>query len=154
LADTPHAYPLEMDAEKVARLRGVIEGLGLKISNVNANCSFGYWKPCPPEPLFEPSLISDDESLRSARVRLIERAIGMAGGLSADTVSITTGKPLGGMAPRRAWGELKRGLTPLLQLAHEKGVRIGIEQEPGLLVEWVDELAQLIDEIGAPNLGA
>ena len=33
-----------------------MDGLELTVSNVNANCSFGYWKHAPPEPYFEPSL--------------------------------------------------------------------------------------------------
>ena len=58
LADEPHAYPPKIDAALVDTVRRTLDETGLAVSNVNCNCSFGYWKDAPPEPYFEPSLIS------------------------------------------------------------------------------------------------
>jgi sugar phosphate isomerase/epimerase len=154
LADRPHAYPPDLDDRRIERLRARLGELKLTVSNVNANCTFAYWGDCPPEPVFEPSLCSDDPALRRARADLIRRTIDLAAGIGADCVSITTGKPLGSMSPDRAWDELKRQLDGLLKHAEGRGIKIGIEQEPGLLIEWSDEIAQLIQEMGSPLLGA
>ena len=58
LADVPHAYPPHIDAELTRHVVATLAETGLAVSNVNCNCSFGYWKDAPPEPYFEPSLIS------------------------------------------------------------------------------------------------
>src|SRR3954471_11658749 len=58
LADVPHAYPEAIDAALIKSLRDVLDETGIAVSNINCNCSFGYWKDAPPEPYFEPSLIS------------------------------------------------------------------------------------------------
>src|SRR5262245_45245831 len=64
LADVPHAYPGTVEASS---LRHELDRLGLAVSNVNANCTFGYWKDAPPEPYFEPSLISPNPTHRQDR---------------------------------------------------------------------------------------
>lgn len=154
LADRPHAFVGDLKPQDIERLAGRLRELKLKVSNVNANCTFAFWKDCPPEPVFEPALCSDDPAMRKARADLIRRTIDLAAAIGADCVSITTGKPLGSMSPSRAWDELKRRLEPLLEHAETRNVRIGIEQEPGLLIEWADEIARLADEMGSPLLGA
>ena len=49
---------------------------------------------------------------------------------------------------------LHGALHELLDYAAERSIRIGIEYEPGLLIERYEELAALIDAMGSPNLGA
>src|SRR6476660_3165767 len=71
LADVPHAYPDAIDATLIDRIVKVLAETNLRVSNVNANCSFGYWKDAPPEPYFEPSLISPSPQHRTDRTRLI-----------------------------------------------------------------------------------
>src|SRR5690348_5360233 len=65
LADTPHAYPDAIDGALTDGVKRELETLGLAVSNVNVNCSFGYWKDAPPEPYFEPSLISPNAQHRA-----------------------------------------------------------------------------------------
>jgi sugar phosphate isomerase/epimerase len=105
LADAPHAYPDSLDSSQVASIARELERLDLRVSNINANCSFGYWKDAPPEPYFEPS-------------------------------------------------QLVESLKPILDRAHELGVNVGIECEPGLLVEYVQELDRLIENDSTGRLGA
>ena len=59
--------------------------LGLAVSNVNVNCSFGYWKDAPPEPYFEPSLISPNPRHRDDRIELIGNAMEFAQAVGAPT---------------------------------------------------------------------
>jgi protein FrlC len=154
LADRPHAFVDDLREGDAERIRERLNELELAVSNVNANCTFAHWSDGPPEPIFEPALCSDDPVLRKVRSQLIWKTIDFAAAIGADCVSITSGKPLGAMNPAKAWDELKRQLEPLLAHAQTRGVKIGIEQEPGLLIEWADEIAALADEMGSPLLGA
>jgi sugar phosphate isomerase/epimerase len=154
LADSPHAYPDQIDAALTDRVRSLLAETKLVVSNVNANCSFGYWRHAPPEPYFEPSLISPNPQHRADRQRLILRTIDFAVWIGAGNISITTGRCLGGMPPHMARGQLVESLKPVLAAAERAGVNVGIECEPGLFVEWAEELAELIDRAGSPRLGA
>lgn len=154
LADTPHAYPDQIDAALVDRVRTLLTETQLAVSNVNANCSFGYWRHAPPEPYFEPSLISPDPRHRADRQRLILRTIDFAAAVGAGNISITTGRCLGGMPPHQARGQLVESLKPVLAAAERASINVGIECEPGLYVEWAEELIELIDRVGSPRLGA
>src|SRR5215218_8731074 len=78
LADVPHAYPESIDTTFTASVRRLLDLTGLCVSNVNVNCSFGYWKDAPPEPYFEPSLISPTKQHRDDRGRLINTALDFA----------------------------------------------------------------------------
>src|SRR5580704_13004198 len=89
LADVPHAYPVTMDPFAVNR---ELNRLNLQVSNVNANCTFGYWKDAPPEPYFEPSLISPNPRHRADRAALILRTLKFAKEIGARNISITSGR--------------------------------------------------------------
>src|SRR5579862_2275393 len=102
LADTPHAYPDALDAAAIATIARELNRLNLVVSNVNANCSFGYWKDAPPEPYFEPSLISPNPTHRADRTRLILNTLDFAKAIGARNISITSGRCLGGMPPEKA----------------------------------------------------
>src|SRR3954465_8593371 len=92
LADVPHAWPPTLDERQVAEIRRELEKLNLAVSNVNANCSFGYWKDAPPEAYFEPSLISPNAKHRADRLQLILKTLGFAKAVGAENISITSGK--------------------------------------------------------------
>ncbi len=154
LADKPHLYPDRFSPRRAAKIQAVLSRKGLAISNINANCTFGYWKDAPPEPFFEPSLISPVRQYRAVRAEMIANTLRYAHALGAANISITSGKALPTVPPDKARRQLKESLKPLLDLAHKLNVRIGIESEPGLLIEWAAELAELISVMGSPLLGA
>ncbi len=154
LADIPHAYPAAIDQALIDSVRRELAALQLTVSNVNANCSFGYWKDAPPEPYFEPSLISPNPQHRQDRANLIRRTIDFAAAIGAANISITSGRMLGGMPPARAAAQFRESILPLLDHAERKNVNIGIECEPGLYIEWATELQQWIDDLAHPRLGA
>ena len=154
LADVPHAYPDLLDDQTVRTIRRELDTLGLQVSNINANCAFGYWADAPSEPYFEPSLISPDPKQRTDRARLIRRAIDFAAEVGSKNVSITSGRCLGSMSPDKAAVQLVESIKPLLDHADAFGINVGIECEPGLYVEYVAELRDWIDRLGHPRLGA
>jgi sugar phosphate isomerase/epimerase len=154
LADVPHAYPDAIDDSLVANIRHELARLKLAVSNVNVNCSFGYWRDAPPEPYFEPSLISPNPKHRADRTRLILKALEFARGIGAANISITSGRCLGGMPPDKAAGQFAESIKPILDRADELKVNVGIECEPGLYLEYIAELKDWIDRLGHPRLGA
>lgn len=154
LADTPHAYPDAIDGTLTNGVKRELDALGLAVSNINVNCSFGYWKDAPPEPYFEPSLISPNPQHRADRTRLIRKALEFAKDVGAANVSITSGRMLGGMPPEPAAKQFAESIRPILDRADQLNVDVGIECEPGLYLEYVAELREWIDRLGHRRLGA
>ncbi len=154
LADKPHWYPDHFDPGEADTLRKDLDRLKLQVSNVNANCTFGYWKDAPPEPFFEPSLISPDPRHVADRVRMIQNTLHFARAIGAQNISITSGKALPTMPPDAAMKQLRESLAPVLETAEKLKVRVGIESEPGLFIEYATELRELIDRLGSKMLGA
>ncbi|HTL29557.1 MAG TPA: sugar phosphate isomerase/epimerase family protein [Tepidisphaeraceae bacterium] len=140
LADTPHAYPDAIDDALVKDVNRALERLKLQVSNVNCNCSFGYWKDAPGEPYFEPSLISPNPKHREDRSRMILKALAFAKQIGARNISITSGRCLGGMPPDAAAKQFEESMQPILERAEQLGIDVGIELEPGLFLEYAPEL--------------
>lgn len=154
LADEPHAYPPKIDATLTRDVAAALARTKLAVSNINVNCSFGYWRDAPPEPYFEPSLISPVERYREDRIAMIGQAIEFAKNIGARNVSITSGRMLGDMTPPKAALRFRHSLERVLAIADRSGIDVGIECEPGLLLEYVQELREWIETIGSPRLGA
>lgn len=154
LADIPHAYPPGIDGALTRSVCSALDRLGLQVSNINCNCSFGYWKDAPPEPYFEPSLISPNPRHRADRAAMILRALQFAKDVGARNISITSGRMLGGMPPDKAARQFEQSIRPILDRADALGIDLGIECEPGLFLEYIAELREWIDRLGHPRLGA
>jgi protein FrlC len=154
LADVPHAYPANLTRNEITTIRQELDRLQLQVSNVNANCSFGYWKDAPPEAYFEPSLISPNSKHRADRSELIYKTLEFARAIDAPNISITSGRCLGGMPPDKAAVQLKESLPPILDRADQLGINVGIECEPGLFLEYAAELGDWIARLQHPRFGA
>jgi sugar phosphate isomerase/epimerase len=154
LADVPHAYPATFSASAADALCAELRSLGISVSNVNINCSFGYWTDAPPEPYFEPSIISPDVRRREDRIELIRKGMILAKRIGARNISITSGRMLAGMPPRLAEKQFAESIAGILSFADELDLDVGIECEPGLYIEYVAELREWIDRLGHPRLGA
>jgi len=154
LADTPHLYAPSITHEDVERLVAALQRTGLQVANINANTAVGYYGREFWEPLFEPSLANPDEALRNWRIAYSKRCIDLANALGSPCVSITSGRAVPGATVDQSLKFLRESLIELLDYAEPRGVRLGIEYEPGLLVESYKELASLISEMNTPYLGA
>lgn len=154
LADIPHAYPGTLNSSLILEAAREVERLRLQVSNINANCTFGFFRDPPPEAFFEPSLISPNPRWRDDRIRMIGKAMELAKAVGADCVSITSGKMLGSISPTMADRLLNENLKRVLDLADKWEMKVGIECEPGLFIEYAEELRAWIDRIGHPLLGA
>lgn len=154
LADKPHAWLDTLTPRDVSRLRAQLDELDLFVSNINANCTSGFWSDAPPEPLFEPSLVARDKALREWRIAYTKKALRLGHELGAHNVSITSGKALNGVPPEKAQVLLEDGLKRLLEESDHLQQRLSLEYEPALLIERTAELKALLQKMNSPWLGA
>ncbi|MEW6532183.1 MAG: sugar phosphate isomerase/epimerase family protein [Thermodesulfobacteriota bacterium] len=154
LADVPHLYADSLTEADLERLKALLDSTRLHVANINANTAVGYYGRTFWEPLFEPSLAHPDSDLRRWRIDYSKKCIDIAASLGAPTVSVTSGRPVSGILPTESMTLLHTSLQELLEYAAERSIRIGIEYEPGLLIERHEELAALIERMDSPNLGA
>jgi sugar phosphate isomerase/epimerase len=154
LCDTPHWLSHQVSDEAVAALRQTLNDTGLAISNLNANTANGYFDPLPPENVFEPSLSSSNDTWRSWRIDYTIKTLQLAKQLGANCISVTSGQPASGGKPETGLDILTESLKHICEHADKLGIRVGIEYEPGLLVERASELEALISRVDSPWLGA
>ena len=153
LADEPHAYFPDFADEDREALVEALAATDLAVSNINANTATGYYDDAPPSSFFEPSVIQADADAREWRIEYTKRAIDLAETVDSPAVCLATGRPLPGTLPEEAYDYLLESLREILDYAEPRGVDVGIEFEPELLVENVDETLDLIDDVGRDSLG-
>lgn len=155
LADIPHLFLDGNNPADAEKLREAIERTGITVSNINSNTVRGYaGKRGTWNPVYEPSLTSVDETERRWRIGYTKRCIDLARTLGCPNISLTSGYIMPDTDPRRSMELLKSSLNEILGYAGKKDVRIGLECEPGLLIEYNGELAALISEFDSDCLGA
>jgi sugar phosphate isomerase/epimerase len=154
LADSPHLYADTATDSTLQRLRELVHRTGIHVANINANTAVGYYGRDFWEPLFEPSLANPDPSERTWRIGYSKKCIDMAVALGSPCVSLTSGRMVPGISPEKSMALLQESLEEVLDYAAAKDILVGMEYEPGLLVENSVELAALMESMGAPHLGA
>jgi protein FrlC len=153
LGDEPHAYFPEFGDDDREDLLAALDSTGLAVSNVNANTATGYYNDAPPSSFFDPSIITADDEQREWRIDYTKRAIDLASRTDAPAVCLATGRPLPGNPPERTYEYLLDSLHTILDYADERGVDVGIEYEPELLIECTEEVLALIEDVGRDSLG-
>jgi fructoselysine 3-epimerase len=154
LADIPHAFPNHLSLETIIEIGKLIENLDLTMVNINANTATGYFPTSVVgEVFFEPSLCNRQKEVRNLRVDYTKKCIDLCCYWGAKNLSITSGKCLPGNPPKQANNLFKESLAIILDYAVKKDVLIGIEYEPGLLIERALEAEVVLKEMGCPNLG-
>jgi fructoselysine 3-epimerase len=153
-ADKPHAWLDSFGRGDVSKLQKQIESLDLYVSNINANWTCGFWTDAPPEPSFEPSLISRNRALREWRIAYSKKALRLGKDLGASSVSITSGRMQPGVPPEKAKKLFVDGLSRLLEIAEGLKQNIAIDFEPTLYIAKSNELSALLKKINSPYLGA
>jgi sugar phosphate isomerase/epimerase len=153
LGDTPHAYFPDFDSDDETALADALDETGIAVSNVNANTAMGYYGDAPETAFFEPSVINPDPDLRAWRVEYTKRAVDLAEATGAPAVCLASGSPLPGTLPEEAYEHLLSSLDEILDYAEPRGVDVGVEFEPELLVECTDEALELVDDVGRAGFG-
>lgn len=131
MADAPHAHPASFPIAARVALREQLAELNLAVSNVNAFTLFACGDT------YHPTWIEQDAEKRKARIDHTLAAINLAAEFGAGTVSLQPGGPLIGTAlsESKAAERFAAGLQQVLPVAIQRGIRLAIEPEPGLLIQ-------------------
>ena len=146
MADVPHAYPPDMPADRITRLLDQMQQLSLGVSNINAFTLFALGDT------YHPTWIDADASIRRLRITHTAACIAMAAALGAKTISLQPGGPLLGQSAQGALDWYAQGLHELLPIAHNHGITLTIEPEPGLLIQTSGQCMEFLTRMNDPNL--
>ncbi|MFE7243301.1 TIM barrel protein [Streptomyces sp. NPDC057580] len=78
-------------------------------------------------------------------------ALAVAAGLGAEAVSFWSGGRPAHTEPSLAWNRLVDGCAQVLETARRIGVPLGVEPEPGMLVETIADWRALHQALGPPE---
>ena len=99
----------------------------------------------------EPTLVSPDAAARGRRVEFYKHAVRCAVELESDCVSLWSGAPEQGIPRGLAMDWLVEGLRVVLGYAAERGVVIGFEPEPGMLIDTMARYDELLRRVDVPG---
>lgn len=139
MADVPHMFPAAFTDADAAELRKLIEELGLTVSNVNAFTGFGF----EGGDTYHPTWLEPDAALRRQRIDHTLRAIELTAAIGGRCISVQPGGPCQGRDIDECCKLFADGLSACLDTARACGVTLGVEPEPGLLLERSDQFDRL-----------
>ena len=103
----------------------------------------------------EPTLVSPDPSARRRRVDFLLAAVDLAAELAPEVgtgcLSLWSGVGRDAADDSTNLDRLCTGLDPVLERATKRGVRLGFEPEPGMVIDTLARWALLRDRLGAPE---
>ncbi|NUT52871.1 MAG: sugar phosphate isomerase/epimerase, partial [Saccharothrix sp.] len=136
--DHHHLDPFADDVVKqTERVAARLHELGLRVV-----VETGARYLLDPRRKHHPTLVSEDQAVR---VDFLVRAKQIALDLGADCVSFWSG-----VGSPEAWDHLRSGVAAVLESGPP--VPIGLEPEPGMVVERLDQALRLRTELGNPDL--
>jgi sugar phosphate isomerase/epimerase len=152
MADVPHSWPAGLLGGSKQAIRDAMESAGLAFSNVNAFMMNAIADPR--QPYWYPSFIEPDRHYRQIRIDHTCRALSLCAELGAPHITTEPGGPLAeGQSRQQAIDLFVEILKPLAEHAHELGVLLLIEPEPGLLLETTDQYLEVAERLNAPSVG-
>lgn len=141
--DVHHLHPFRSTEADLARVRRALEERRLRaVVETGARYLLDKWRK------HEPSLISADPEGRARRLDFLRRAIDVAADLGAEAVALFSGRRDPGAAEAEAWAHLEEGLARVLDRAAARGVAVGFEPEPGMLVDDLAGYDRLRERLG------
>ncbi len=147
MGDRPHLYPPDFEYQSLARLKGLIEKLDLKVININSFTLFAVGDT------YLPSWIEPDADRREIRIRHTIESLKVADYLGCKSISIPPGGPLDGMAREDAMPLFLKGLERVIPLAEELNINVLVEPEPDLLIERTQEFKSFIKDVKSGIVG-
>lgn len=139
MADAPHMQPGRFSDADARRIRTLIGDLGLTLSNVNAFTGFCFEKG----DTYHPTWVEPDKKRRQERIDHTKRAIELTAMIGGDHISLQPGGPYLGRDIDELYDTFADGLSQCLATAKSAGVTLGVEPEPGLLIERSDQYERL-----------
>ena len=128
MCDVPHAYPPNLNEDKIKEISNSLIRNKIQISNLNAFTLFGLGDT------YHPSWIENAKDARELRIKHTLDCINLAEKLGAKNISIEPGGPIEVPTNREKYLELfANGIREVLPQAEKKQIKILIEPEPELL---------------------
>ena len=147
MGDRPHLYPPDFKDNNLARLKGLIEKLDLKVININSFTLFAVGDT------YLPSWIEPDADRREIRIRHTIESLKVADYLGCKSISIPPGGPLNGLAREDAIPLFLKGLERVIPLAEALNIKVLVEPEPDLLIERTQEFKSFIKDVKSGIVG-
>lgn len=133
-------------------LLDTLSNLSLAVANINANTAR---EPGSPDAMHGMSFLSsNEEALRRRHILYAMKAIDLAVITDSPCISITSGPaPQSRSATVRARESFVTSLHEILDYAGRKGIKVGIEYEPGLLISRAEDIERILVEFDSDTLG-
>lgn len=145
LCDIPHAYPPDLDKEKIQSIRNLLSSHNMQISNLNAFTLYAI------NDVYHPSWIEDDEKLRESRIQHTIDCLHLAEQVGARNISTEPGGPVNGKIRNPA--ELEKlflaGILRAAKIAEQIEVKILVEPEPALLLENSKQFKNFMSKVNS-----
>ena len=152
MADVPHAWPAGLLPGAKQGIRAAMAKNRLEFSNVNAFMMNAIADRR--QPYWYPSFIDPEPNYRQVRIDHTRRALTLCKELGAPHITTEPGGPIAeGQTRQQAIDLFVEVLKPLAEHAHNEGVLLLIEPEPGLLLETTDQYLEVADRLNAPSIG-
>lgn len=99
----------------------------------------------------EPTLVTADPDGRGRRVGFLNRAVEIASDLGAGCVSLWSGVARDRADAESLWDRLVGGLAQVIDHASARGMPLGFEPEPGMVVDTLAAYRRLLERLGIPE---
>ena len=99
----------------------------------------------------EPTLVSSDPAGRRRRVDFLLAAVDLAAELGSPCLSLWSGIGRDAADESTLLDRLRTGLGPVIERATKRGIRLGFEPEPGMVIDTLARCALLRDSLGRPE---
>jgi hydroxypyruvate isomerase len=139
-----HLHPLHSPPERVAAIGEYCSRYGIPLV-----CLAAGGEKLASDLSYEPSLITLDADGRRFRIDLLKKALRMAQQLKIPVLNFNSGRLQQGVAPERAWEDLRQGVNELLGECGE--TELVLEPEPGFFIGTTRDAIRLIREIDDPR---
>ncbi len=106
-----------------------------------------------PREKHEPTLLTGDPAARARRIDFLKRCVDLAAVLESDAVSFWAGQLKQDLPHEAALELLAEGCREVITYAAEKEVRLAFEPEPGMLIETLQDFAELDEHVSHPCWG-
>ena len=145
----PLCDPRDLSAEDRKNIKKMLDDNGLQLAAITPFCGNYHW--CLSTPI---------KPVRLDTIKHVKECIDLAHEWGAKVVESVTGPPLiveDDM--REAWKRTKEALKEITDYAGEKGITIGLEfrisvaDRTTYIVHKLDDALQMIEDVGAKNLG-
>ena len=141
VVDSPHCF-LPINQDNIKNIKEDLEQNNLEVSNLNSNTVVGWYQNKKFSEKFEPSLSNKNSTLRNWRISYTKKTIDLAVELNAPSICITSGLKNNNMHEELLL--FNQSLDIIGQYAENNKILIGIEYEPGLLIENSEDVSNIV----------